>query len=129
MLFYPGPGCRISQSQSRCRMRLIDRRGDRYDRLVVIGRAPNANKTDTNARWRCRCDCGRTIIAYGQDLQRHKVKSCGCFNASRIAKHGMSKAKIYRVWLAMKARCNNPNDAAYRNYGGRGIGYDKAGEL
>lgn len=27
----------------------------------------------------------------------------------------------YRVWQHMKARCNNPNDHAYKNYGGRGI--------
>ena len=28
---------------------------------------------------------------------------------------------LYWVWSAMKARCNNPNDRCYQNYGGRGI--------
>ena len=36
-------------------------------------------------------------------------------------KHGYSKTKLYGVWNAMKARCNNPNSTAYANYGGRGI--------
>lgn len=29
--------------------------------------------------------------------------------------------KLYHVWLSMRARCNNPNDKGYQNYGGRGI--------
>ncbi len=28
---------------------------------------------------------------------------------------------MYHAWVAMRARCNNPNDSAYANYGGRGI--------
>lgn len=28
---------------------------------------------------------------------------------------------LYKVWNSMKQRCNNPNNAAYKNYGGRGI--------
>lgn len=38
-------------------------------------------------------------------------------NATRD--HGMSKA--YRAWCGMKARCNNPSNSAYKDYGGRGI--------
>lgn len=29
--------------------------------------------------------------------------------------------KLYRVWLGMRDRCNNPNNKGYKNYGGRGI--------
>lgn len=35
--------------------------------------------------------------------------------------HGMSGTKTYHTWLAMKARCGNPNNMHYRYYGGRGI--------
>ena len=28
---------------------------------------------------------------------------------------------MHRIWLAMKARCNNPNRDKYKYYGGRGI--------
>lgn len=35
--------------------------------------------------------------------------------------HGYSKHILYKVWKGMKARCYNPNDIGYHNYGGRGI--------
>ena len=28
---------------------------------------------------------------------------------------------VYITWLAMKSRCTNPKNVAYKNYGGRGI--------
>ena len=39
-----------------------------------------------------------------------------------VATHGMSHTKLYGVWEAMIARCNNPNDKRFPDYGGRGIG-------
>ena len=37
-------------------------------------------------------------------------------------KHGFAnKMKLYSVWKGMRQRCNNPNEKAYNNYGGRGI--------
>jgi hypothetical protein len=35
--------------------------------------------------------------------------------------HGLSRHPIYIKWLGMKARCYNPNEAGFCNYGGRGI--------
>lgn len=29
--------------------------------------------------------------------------------------------RLYRIWGLMKNRCNNPNNPAYKDYGGRGI--------
>jgi hypothetical protein len=109
-------------------VRLIDRKGERYDRLVVVERAPNASKKDTNARWLCKCDCGKVVIAYGQDLAKHKVRSCGCWNAERINKHGKSRTPIHRIWISMRRRCSVPTETGYRNYGGRGITYDPSWE-
>lgn len=34
----------------------------------------------------------------------------------------------YDVWAAMKDRCTNPNNAGWKNYGGRGITYCKRWE-
>lgn len=102
-------------------MRLIDRTGLRYGRLVAVERLPAKSKTDTNARWFCRCDCGRGTVAYGQDLAREKVKSCGCLNAERIMQHGMAGTHVYHVWKAMRQRCENPKAQRYADYGGRGI--------
>ncbi len=36
-------------------------------------------------------------------------------------KHGMWGKPIYNRWKHIKQRCYNPKDAAYKNYGGRGI--------
>lgn len=37
--------------------------------------------------------------------------------------HGGKYTLAYIVWTNMKARCNNPSNPSYRNYGGRGITY------
>lgn len=37
----------------------------------------------------------------------------------------MSETSVYKSWKYMKARCNNPNDSAYKNYGDRGISHCK----
>ena len=34
-----------------------------------------------------------------------------------------TKHPRYKAWMAMKQRCDNPNRANYKDYGGRGIGY------
>lgn len=36
-------------------------------------------------------------------------------------KHGYRKNRLYTIWCNIKARCNNNNNIAYMNYGGRGI--------
>src|SRR5690625_3742702 len=36
-------------------------------------------------------------------------------------KHGMSYTKFYYVWGSMLQRCQNENNARYKDYGGRGI--------
>ena len=40
-------------------------------------------------------------------------------------KHGFSLNgkvhPIYKIWVSMKQRCNNPRDRAFKDYGGRGI--------
>lgn len=35
--------------------------------------------------------------------------------------HGKRHEPIYKIWSAMKRRCNSPKDKRYNNYGGRGI--------
>lgn len=35
--------------------------------------------------------------------------------------HGMCGTSTYSSWLCMMQRCNNPNNKAYKNYGGRNI--------
>lgn len=104
--------------------KLNDLTDKKFCRLTVIERAEN-NKHN-RAQWKCICDCGNTIIVSGNALLKGNTKSCGCLTAEAIRKsknkkHGMSNTRIFHCWSAMKDRCNNPNNKAYKNYGGRGI--------
>lgn len=36
-----------------------------------------------------------------------------------------AQSKLYRIWCGIRQRCNNPNHASYKNYGGRGITLSK----
>ena len=36
-------------------------------------------------------------------------------------KHGMTNARIYRIYDSMKNRCYSQNDSSYKNYGAKGI--------
>lgn len=35
--------------------------------------------------------------------------------------HGMRHTPLYNIWTLMRQRCNNPSNARYASYGGRGI--------
>ena len=96
-----------------------DLTGKRFGRLVVL--RPHTVST----QWVCLCDCGNIAIVKRQNLVRGSTRSCGCYrNEQRILRsktHGESRTKLYRAWVAMKARCSDINHQSYRNYGGRGI--------
>lgn len=36
-------------------------------------------------------------------------------------KHSGKGTRLYRIWLSMRNRCNNPKTPRYADYGGRGI--------
>jgi hypothetical protein len=40
--------------------------------------------------------------------------------------HGMSKTRIYGIWLGMMERCYKEKSSSYERYGGRGIKVDEA---
>lgn len=98
--------------------------GERFGRLVVIGRSPN-RAGETNAIWLCRCDCGNESEVRSGSLKNGGTQSCGCLCRDRViaakTTHRMTKSREYRCWRGIKQRCNNPNDRGYKNYGGRGI--------
>lgn len=66
----------------------------------------------------CKCKCGVSKVVPTVQLRSGHSTSCGCV---RNVKHGMSHSRLYKSWDCMKSRCYNPNDQAYKNYGGRGI--------
>lgn len=103
-------------------MKAIDLTGMRFDRLLAIRRIENFPGYK-QAAWLFLCDCGKEVKALGYNVYHGRQKSCGCFNRenpSRV-KHGMAGSPEHRCWVAMRARCNNPGDKAFKHYGGRGI--------
>lgn len=56
-------------------IRIINERGNRYGKLLVIDYAYTKNGS---VFWKCNCDCGNTKIARGSSLRSGGVNSCGC---------------------------------------------------
>lgn len=98
--------------------------GLRGGKLTATKRT-NRQTTNRSWIWEFKCDCGGTTEARVADVKRGHTTSCGCNQkqATKEAKleHGMEGERLYRVWANMKTRCTNPNNRAYKWYGGRGI--------
>ena len=100
--------------------------GTKFGCWTVIADAKPRNQ---KRQYLCLCDCGtvRKVDAY--DLKTGHTTSCGCMTKALIGKaskkHGDTKqgtkSRLYVIWTNMKARCNNPNNAAFLDYGDRGI--------
>lgn len=102
---------------------LKDLTGQRFGRLVVVGRAGSDKHYHT--KWKCRCDCGKETIVQGTSLESGNTKSCSCLKdeTAKITRtiHGKSTSRLHKVWAGMKERCSNPQNNRYHQYGGRGI--------
>jgi hypothetical protein len=105
--------------------------GQKFGRLTVIGRTESTPSGKT--RWKCRCDCGKITQSYASNLRCGRTKSCGCLQKEAVSKHNAkrnyrhgnatrnNKSSLYECWINIKARCLNPKNASFKNYGGRGI--------
>lgn len=97
----------------------VDLTGQVFGRLTVLeryGSTPNGS-----ALWLCQCSCGNTTIQRTAVLRNGHVASCGCLQRESNLIHGQYDTPLYCSWECMKARCNNPHNIGYNNYGGRGI--------
>ena len=97
--------------------------GQRFERLVAI--RPTEKRQSHCVVWECLCDCGATCYRNVNSLRNGNERSCGCLRRELVGAsrrtHGQSKTPIHIVWIAMRDRCNNPNNKNYKDYGGRGI--------
>lgn len=105
---------------------MYDLTGQRFGRLLVIGRSIVHNKNTKEIVWECQCDCGNTRSVRSYVLRKAGQVSCGCIikeNLSRIdnTKHGMYNTRTYHTWEGMKQRCLNPNATRFTEYGAKGI--------
>lgn len=76
------------------------------------------------------CACGAYYVRPFYKFKYNLIKSCGCYRKkvcaatgrkNKIHGLGVKKTRTYASWRSMRARCNNPDDKDYHNYGGRGI--------
>lgn len=92
--------------------------------MLVIVRRMESNRS-SSADVLCRCDCGNErVVMYG-NLKNGDTQSCGCLrrrvSGAKNRTHGLTRTPTHAIWVAMRDRCNNPNNIAFRVYGGRGI--------
>lgn len=96
--------------------------GKRYGRLTVQS---DAGVEGEKRQWNCLCDCGTMHVAPTNALTSGHTKSCGCLQAETMSRgnvvHGLSGTQVHIAWQNMRARCENQNNEAFKNYGGRGI--------
>lgn len=70
---------------------VIDMRGERYGRLVVVARA--VQDKARGSRWLCRCDCGNETTVQRWSLLRGDTRSCGCLQRESIAARNRDRRK------------------------------------
>lgn len=103
--------------------KLINLKGQKFGRLIVIKRVEN--NQHGKLQWLCECNCGQRKVIMGNNLKRSNTQSCGCLRTERRLKHGhtigTTRSKTHQVWQHIKQRCLNMNNPDYYNYGARGI--------
>jgi len=104
----------------------LDMSGQQFGRLTVVSRADASETIGGNSYWNVRCECGVEKRVQRSALLTGRTRSCGCLAREKFGKHGGAKSPEYLIWNSMKQRCDNPNNAAYRHYGGRGIRYQES---
>jgi hypothetical protein len=87
--------------------------------MLVLHRVER--KAFGNARFMCRCSCGRHAEMDATNLKRGAEPSCGCAIKDRPATHGLSKHPLYQCWYNMLDRCYDQTNKQYLDYGGRGV--------
>lgn len=117
--------------------KFVDLTGRTYGRLTVVRLSENKTPDNKYKYW-CSCSCGKggEVERTASLLRSGQSRSCGCLqseNAKLQANNNIGKGSqnehkyrtTYICWRNMKARCDDENHHAYRNYGGRGISYVK----
>lgn len=121
-------GCSMNEYDSRIKK---FNKGDRFGIITATGKyIRQKNKSGYDSiKWEFVCDCGnKCYFRYIDVITRSKGKytiSCGCLankhHGDAMRTHGETNTHLFNVYCLMIARCTNPNNPKYANWGGRGI--------
>lgn len=101
-----------------------------FARLTTIQYAPSKNG---HKMVKCVCECGKEVITRASALVSGNTKSCGCLNDEMCKAMAKSNTHLfvydengntkpeYNTYRHLKARCYNPKNKKYKDYGARGI--------
>lgn len=94
-----------------------------FNLTLVEDRGMSLNSSNRRRRFgKFVCVCGVEIVAEINAVAVGNRKSCGCLNElSHLTTHGYTGTRVHSIWKGMRKRCNDPNQAIYKYYGGRGI--------
>lgn len=95
--------------------------GQLFGRLTAV--CPIGKTNFGNYIWLCQCECGGSV---NLAQKRWRVtKSCGCLLIEMSTTHGhasrANKTPTYKSYIAMLARCGDPEHISFKYYGGKGI--------
>lgn len=80
-------GCGCERIKKLKAVNTKDEIGNRYYKLLVIGRDMDPPRTDrAGVYWICECDCGNTTSIFGDYLRNGDTGSCGCVISKGEAK-------------------------------------------
>lgn len=110
---------------------VVDLKGKRFGKLVVVGIDLERSNKGRKTYWECQCDCGNSKSIRSDSLTSKRIpktESCGCLrlekskeNLKKNHSHKSSKTRLYHTWQGMKARCYYEGCDSYNLYGARGI--------
>lgn len=101
-------------------------KGQKINRLKI----EDLFKVEGRVYCNCICDCGNKVEKIrARSLLSGNTKSCGCLNnelrLERNLKHNdanrNNKSRLYKIWVDVRRRCNNPNRKDASNYFKKGI--------
>jgi hypothetical protein len=109
-------------------IRGLDITNNRFGKLVAVKRVGLSARGA--AMWLMKCDCGGERVAILSHLKRPRRPTAACGlcckkQHEKNLKHGGvvggTEERLYRIWRAMRQRCEKPYSHAYKTYGAAGI--------
>lgn len=94
-----------------------------FGKLTVISIAGKRTyKAGMATYFHCACECGARITVQRTNLVYGTKRCCGCSQKqTRTHNRGAWNHPLYKTWMHMFDRCDNPKNRSFLDYGARGI--------